>query len=242
MRRELALFLGAGGGALASILLGHEIVAGCEIDEFCRSVIFARQRDGSLPSFPTWDDVRTLDGSELRGQVDLVTGGFPCQPFSAAGKRLGEDDSRNMWPDTARVIREVEPRRCFLENVPGLLSSGYFQRVLGDLADMGYRVGWGVLGASAVGARHHRRRLWILADASEVRRERNPRGSTLEVQGRRDATFPRRGRPEPHVGRVVDGVASNLDRSRVAALGNGQVPICAAVAYLLLCRAIGVDP
>jgi DNA (cytosine-5)-methyltransferase 1 len=237
----LALFVATGGGLLASKLLGWSTIAAVEIDPFCRAVLFARQQDGDLEPFATWDDVRTFDGKPWRGLVDVVSGGFPCQPFSAAGKRLGADDPRNMWPETARILREVEPRRAFLENVPGLLSSGYFGTVLGDLADMGYRVAWGVLGASTVGARHHRRRLWILADASQGRHKPDATQDGGAVRHAAQGSATAGGwYPEPGVGRVVDGVASRMDRSRIAALGNGQVPICAAVAYLLLCEALEI--
>lgn len=250
---ELALFAGAGGGLLASKLLGWRTVAAVELDPFCREVLLARQRDGALDPFPIWDDVQTFDGRAWRGRVDVVSGGFPCQPFSGAGKRLGADDDRNMWPETCRIIRDVRPRYAFLENVPGLLASGYFGTVLGDLAALGYRVAWDCLPASALGAHHRRDRLWVLAsDARGIEFYKQPdrlsrSGSSVKPtshgQKRTVAGWKARAWPsEPGVGRVVHGVASRVDRSRVAALGNGQVPICAAVAYLLLCEALGVDP
>lgn len=124
-----------------------------------------RHRSGEAESgpvqFPVYSDVRTFDPTP--GSCDIVTGGFPCQPFSQAGKRLGEDDPRNMWPHAVRVLVESGAPLGFFENVPGLLSSGYFGTVLGDLAEVGFDAEWCVLGADDVGAPHRRKRLWILA-------------------------------------------------------------------------------
>jgi DNA (cytosine-5)-methyltransferase 1 len=111
--------------------------------------------------FPVYPDVRTFH--PVPGSCDIVTGGFPCQPFSHAGKRLGEDDPRNLWPHAVRILVESGAPLGFFENVPGLLSSGYFGTVLGDLAEAGFDAEWCVLGADDVGAPHRRKRLWILA-------------------------------------------------------------------------------
>jgi len=111
--------------------------------------------------FPVYGDIRTFHPEP--DSCDIVTGGFPCQPFSHAGKRLGEDDSRNMWPHAVRVLVESGAPLGFFENVPGLLSSGYFGTILGDLAEGGFDAQWCVLGADDVGAPHRRKRLWILA-------------------------------------------------------------------------------
>jgi len=162
---ELALFAGAGGGILGGKLLGWRTVCAVEYAEYPRRILLARQNDGTFPPFQIWDDVRTFEGRPWRGIVDVVSAGFPCQPFSVAGKQKAGDDLRNGWPDTIRIIREVRPRYAFLENVPGLLagSHGYFGRVLGDLAEAGYDAVWTVLGAADAGAPHKRDRLWILA-------------------------------------------------------------------------------
>lgn len=161
--RTLHLFAGSGGGILADFLLGHVPVCAVEIDPYCQQVLVQRQQDGLLPWFPVWSDVRTFDGHLWSGVVDVVAGGFPCQPWSVAGKRAGEADERNLWPDTYRVVCEVRPKHVFLENVPGLLAHWYFGRILGDLAEAGYDASWMVLGANDVGAPHRRKRLWILA-------------------------------------------------------------------------------
>ena len=123
--------------------------------------------DGLIDRAPIFGDIRAFisEGyaASYKGMVDVITAGFPCQPFSVAGKGLGEDDPRNMWPATLECINLVRPQFAFLENVPGLLSSGYFGRILGDLAESGYDARWRVLSAAEVGAPHKRDRLWILA-------------------------------------------------------------------------------
>ena len=137
-----------------------------EIDAYCREILLRRQEEGHLEPFPIWDDARTFDGTEWAGgAVDLVSAGFPCQPFSVAGKREGADDERNLWPDTARILGEVRPAWCLLENVPALASCGYLARVVEDLAALGYVGRYGLLSAAAVGAPHRRQRLWIVAHA-----------------------------------------------------------------------------
>lgn len=161
--RSIHLFAGAGGGILGDILLGHRPVCAVEWDKYCRKIIRQRQKDGCLPWFPVFGDVRGFDGSPWRNVVDVVAGGFPCQPFSLAGNNKGENDTRNMWPDTVRVIREVEPAIAFLENVPGLLHHDYFGQILGDLAEIGFDAEWDVVSASQLGACHVRNRLWIFA-------------------------------------------------------------------------------
>jgi DNA (cytosine-5)-methyltransferase 1 len=160
---ELALFAGAGGGILGGHLLGWRTVCAVEWESYPASVLCARQNDGLLPPFPIWDDVQTFDGKPWRGIVDVISGGFPCQDISAAGKGAGIDGERSgMWGEMARIIHEVRPRFVFVENSPMLTSRG-LGRVLGDLASMGFDAKWGVLGAADVGANHQRDRIWIVA-------------------------------------------------------------------------------
>ena len=170
--REVSLFSGAGGGLLGSMLLGWEAIAYVEFDDYCQRVIAARIRDGYLPDAPIFGDIRAFIGegyaASYQGVADVITAGFPCQPFSAAGKRAGADDPRNMWPATIECIRVVRPRFCLLENVPGLLSSGYFGTILGDLAACGYDARWRVLSAAELGAPHKRDRLWIVGYAASA--------------------------------------------------------------------------
>ncbi len=159
---ELHLFAGAGGGILGSELLGFRTVCAVELEPYPASVLLARQNDGLLPPFPVWDDVRTFDGRPWRGLVDVVSGGFPCQDISAAGKGAGIDGARSgLGREMHRIINEVRPKFAFLENSPLLVGRG-LARVLGDLAEIGYDAEWLVLGADDVGAPHVRKRIWIL--------------------------------------------------------------------------------
>jgi DNA (cytosine-5)-methyltransferase 1 len=164
---ELALFAGHGGGILGGKLLGWKTVCAVEFDPYARRVLAARQDDGCLDPFPIWDDVRTFDGKPWAGLVDVVSGGFPCQDISCAGKGAGIDGAKSgLWVEMARIICEVRPRFVFVENSPMLTSRG-LGRVLGDLAAMGYDAAWGVLGAVDAGAPHKRDRIWITAHATD---------------------------------------------------------------------------
>ena len=173
---ELALFAGAGGGILGGKLLGWRTVCAVEWEPYPASVLCARQNDGILPPFPIWDDVQTFDGKPWRGIVDVVSGGFPCQDISAAGKGAGIEGERSgMWKHMARVVGEVRPKYVFVENSPMLVSRG-LERVLGDLTALGYDTKWTVMGAADVGANHKRDRIWIvakLAYSSSKRREQH---------------------------------------------------------------------
>ena len=159
------LFAGSGIGSLAlkNIIPDYKTVCYVEWEAYCQAILIARIKDGLLDDAPIWDDVRTFDGKQWRGKVDIVYGGFPCQPFSVAGKRQGETDEKNMWPDTVRIIGEVRPRFALLENVPGLFVFEYIRQIFGSLAEIGYDCEWLPLSASEVGAPHRRERAWILA-------------------------------------------------------------------------------
>jgi DNA (cytosine-5)-methyltransferase 1 len=173
---ELALFAGAGGGILAGKLLGWRTVCAVEWEPYAACVLAARQNDGLLPPFPIWDDVQTFDGRPWAGVVDVVSGGFPCQDISVAGKGAGITGERSgMWRHMARIIGEVRPRYVFVENSPALITRG-LGVVLGDLAALGYDCKWTVLGAADVGAPHQRDRFWLVAHANSLR-ELQPQGS-----------------------------------------------------------------
>ena len=173
--RELALFAGAGGGILGGKLLGWRTVCAVEWDAYAASVLVSRQNDGCLEAFPVWDDVQTFDGRPWKGLVDVVSGGFPCQDISAAGKGAGIDGERSgLWKEMARIIGEVRPRFVFVENSPMLTLRG-LDRVLGDLSTLGYDARWGVVGAIDTGAPHRRDRIWIVADATRARTRKNDR-------------------------------------------------------------------
>jgi DNA (cytosine-5)-methyltransferase 1 len=168
---ELALFAGAGGGILGGHLLGWRTICAVEWDAYAASVLVHRQNDGCFPSpgFPVWDDVQTFDGRPWRGRIDVISGGFPCQDISSAGKGAGIDGERSgMWGHMARIIGQVRPEFCMVENSPLLVGRG-LARVLGDLASLGYDARWGVLGARNAGAPHKRDRIWIVADSDLCR-------------------------------------------------------------------------
>ena len=233
---ELALFAGAGGGILGGKLLGWRTVCAVEIEEYPRTILADRQNDGCLDPFPIWDDVQTFDGKPWRGVVDIITGGFPCQDISSAGKGEGIDGKQSgTWVQMARIISEVLPQFVFVENSPLLVGRG-LARVLGDLASMGYDARWGVVGADAVGAPHKRERIWIVADP---KRDEQPRTEPcLRATGRMgrefkslawDGDWQDRLREFRGMG---DGLARNVDRTD--AIRNGQVPAVVALAWRIL--------
>jgi DNA (cytosine-5)-methyltransferase 1 len=245
---ELALFAGAGGGILGGVLLGWRTVCAVEFDSHAREVLLARQADGCLGRFPIWDDVTTFDGTMWAGKVDVITGGFPCQDISSAGKGVGITGSRSgLWKHMARIIHEVRPKYIFAENSPLLVGRG-LTTVLCDLATMGFDARWCVLGADNCNADHIRKRCWVLAYPSKGGR---PRGEAYEIDGchsnssRVQAKILQVGwngkqkgfywESEPRVGRVADGMAIGVDK-RLARIGNGQVPAVARLAWQTLTR------
>ena len=189
---ELALFSGAGGGILGGHLLGWRTVCAVEWEEYPASVLCARQNDKVLPTFPIWDDVRTFDGRPWRGIVDVISGGFPCQDISSAGKGEGITGKRSgMWGQMARIIGEVRPEFVFVENSPMLTIRG-LGVVLGDLAQMGFDARWCVLGADSVGAPHKRDRIWIVGKATNSTSnglQDQANKCVLEGQGRNQLQF-----------------------------------------------------
>jgi DNA (cytosine-5)-methyltransferase 1 len=185
---ELSLFTGVGGGLLGTMMLGWQCVGAVEFADYPVKVLEARQNDGHLEKFPIWHmDIREFNeriAPMYRGVVDVVSAGFPCQPFSVAGQQRGADDPRNMWPATIECIRLVRPRFCFLENVSGLVNSGYFGTILGDLAESGYDARWRILSAAELGAPHKRDRLWIVAWDSK-----SDAGNQIESFSQRENSF-----------------------------------------------------
>ena len=200
--RSLHLFAGAGGGILGDLLLGREVVGAVECEKYQREVLFQRQADGILPRFPVWDDVTTfrLDNGETESYIrwlqeirdDLtVCGGFPCQDVSVANKNAkGLDGERSgLWTEMLRIIGEIRPRCVFVENSPALIVRG-FDRVLGDLTQIGYDCRWAVIGADDVGAPHQRKRFWLLGQkgggytySDSTRCERLSEGRVTDSEG-----------------------------------------------------------
>jgi DNA (cytosine-5)-methyltransferase 1 len=232
---ELALFSGGGGGILGGLLLGWRTRCAVEIDPYARRILLARQRDGILEPFPIWDDITNFDGRPWKGNIDIVTGGFPCQDVSVGGFGAGLEGERSgLWSHMARVIREVGPRYVLVENSPVLTSRG-LGTVLGDLASMGFDARWGVLGARSCGGPVERERIWIAGSNKEHG------GAGLGDQQLWQSKILRGVAGEcpsfwiqapPVSFGVVDGMDSYVDQ--VGAIGNGQVPAVVRLAWNIL--------
>jgi len=154
-----SLFSGIGGFDLASQWMGWDNIFQVEIDDYCQKVLAK-----NFPNVKRYGDIKEFKGE--KHSVDILTGGFPCQPFSTAGKRQGESDDRYLWPEYLRVIREVQPTYVVGENVAGLLSmedGGTLDGILLDLEGEGYETEQFVIPACGVGAWHRRERIWIIA-------------------------------------------------------------------------------
>lgn len=147
---------------LRRVLPTLRTIAYSEREGFCCANLVSKIEAGLLDAAPIWTDVKTFPWSEFHGCVDILSGGYPCQPFSAAGKRLGAEDPRHLWPHISAGIAAMRPGVCFFENVEGHISLG-LPDVIEDLAGMGYRTTWGIFSASEVGAPHQRKRIFILA-------------------------------------------------------------------------------
>ncbi|MRH21905.1 DNA cytosine methyltransferase [Rhodovulum strictum] len=190
-RPRHGLSLCAGGGGLDMGLMlaepGYHTRCFVEWEDWPHAVLVAAQRAGYFAPAPIWTDLRSFDAKPFRGAFDIVLAGYPCQPFSAAGKRGGADDPRHLWPDVARVIGDCRPAWVFLENVPGHVTLG-LETVLRELWGMGYTPAAGLFSAAEVGAPHQRLRIFILAHTDEPasrHRKLQPGGEQrLHPQGR----------------------------------------------------------
>lgn len=254
---HLSLFSGIGGLDLAAEAAGVVTVGQIEYADFPRKVL-----EKNFPDVERWRDVRQFTVDDFRQRtgystVDILSGGFPCQPHSLAGKRLASRDERDLWGEMRRIICEIRPKWVVAENVLGLLSSEhgrFFAGVLRDLSDLGYTVGWCVLSAAAVGALHRRERVAIVAHANRksVQRLRRNNGGTFLREDdrfppiRRDGFADSQQLPrfsplvsegndqfiKPLITREDDGFSGEMDRDK--ALGNAVVPQC----FYLVFRAI----
>ena len=221
-----SLFAGIGGLDLGLERAGMECVWQVEIDDYCTKVL-----EKHWPDIPRYRDVRHV--TQLP-QVDLICGGFPCQPVSIAGKGKAQEDERWLWPSFERVIRMVRPRYIFVENVPGLLRRG-MSDVLGGLASCGYDAEWESIPAAAFGAPHRRDRVYIVAYASGNRLEGKLRQGSIPQNRPPKTLFARHKKQvgmlvkdwevelaESYVSRMAHGIT---DRTRrIKALGNAVVP------------------
>jgi DNA (cytosine-5)-methyltransferase 1 len=188
-----SLFSGIGGFDLGLERAGMDIRWQVERDPWCQKILAKH-----WPDVPRYGDVTTLTGDELE-PVDLICGGFPCQPVSVAGQQKGTDDDRWLWPEFRRVVGLLGPRYVLVENVPGLFTANgghAFGEILGDLADLGYDAEWTVLSAADVGAPHLRKRVWIVSHAKRGRCGTNgERRSMGQVEDRQ--THDKRSSQEP---------------------------------------------
>lgn len=212
----LSLFSGIGLHDLGLERAGMRTVAFCENDPWCREVLKKH-----WPEVPCFDDVRTLSADALRSagveRVDLITGGFPCQPHSVAGSRKGVEDERWLWPDYARLIRELRPSWVLAENVPGIRTTA-IDLVLADLEAAGYACWPLVVGADDVGAPHRRKRVWIVAYRNGAGHEGERSGGLLDGERTpRGYDADRRGE------RAVGDNVSNPEGERRQEQGDGRV-------------------
>lgn len=166
----LSLCAGGGGLDLGVGLAVPDARTVCYVENEVTAcgVLANNMEKGWLDEAPIWTNLRTFDGTTWRGVVDCVIGGYPCQPFSLAGRRLGTADPRHLWPDVRRIVEEIQPRICFFENVGAHLRLG-FDDVARDLQGMGYTVAAGLFKASEVGAPHGRERIFIMAHCEDGR-------------------------------------------------------------------------
>lgn len=229
--RELALFAGAGGGILGSELLGWKTICAVERDAYASQVLAQRQNDGILRSFPIWSDVKTFDGRPWKGIIDVISGGFPCQPHSLSGKRKGMQDDRWLWPEIKRIQKECAARIIWLENVPGIISNGAIEQIFSDLAEMGFNAESGCISAADCGADHVRERSWILAYSDSAQFK----GRSISSRIYQEYSYfgdTRWGKDKSGVDRISNGMAFGMDRLK--AIGNGQVPRVEATAFKIL--------
>ncbi len=234
--RVLDLFSGIGGFSLGLERTGgFETVAFCEIEAFPRKVLAKH-----WPDVPCYDDVRTLTAERLVADgiaVDVITGGFPCQDISVAGKQAGisEGTRSGLWSECLRLVSELRPQYAIFENVSNLLSGpeqqpgAWFSRILADLASVGYDAEWHDIPASYVGAWHRRGRVWLLAYSDKIdsiRRSKQPLVCQSQIQKQSTRVFEGwPGRPEACQAGLLREADGLPDRShRIAALGNSVVP------------------
>lgn len=222
--KVLDLFSGIGGFSLGLERAGMKTIAFCEIEEYPRKVLKKH-----WPGVPIYDDVRNLTYDRLKqdgiGSIDVICGGFPCQPHSFSGLRLASKDSRDLWGEMYRIACEVRRRPIIIgENVLGLLSSEdgqYFGAILRDLANIVYSAEWFNLPAGAFGAEHYRPRIWLVAYPDETQLKGGCISKRIQ-QEYANACYIRWGKDKPGVVRTLDGIPSQMDR--LGCLGNAVVP------------------
>lgn len=256
------LFAGHGGGLLCDLILGHQPIVAVEWDKYACRVLRERAKDGWFPGLHVWEgDVRLFDPSEYAGIVDCIHAGFPCTDVSTAGTQagVGPETRSGLYREVLRIAGIVRPQYIYLENVAAIVTNG-LGTVLGDLAALGYAGQWTCLRASDCGASHERDRWWGLfrhsdhnkqsacAVHDETCRMQEISGSNLsntDQPRREEGRISERIQPEhtrnsgdswwktiPDVPRVANGLAHQSQRLK--GIGNGQVPLQAALAWKIL--------
>jgi len=231
--KTMHLFAGAGGGLLADLILGHQPIVAVEWDKYACKVLRERSNDGWFPGLHVWEgDVRLFDPSEYTGKVDCIHAGFPCTDISTAGKQegVGVDTRSGLYREALRVTSIVRPKFLFLENVAAILHNG-LGTVLGDLAALGYDCKWTCIRASDVGASHERDRWWLLANTNGSRCEERELSIGTQKEHARNSSDSW-WETCPDLPRVANGLADQSHRLK--AIGNGQVPLQAALAWKIL--------
>jgi DNA (cytosine-5)-methyltransferase 1 len=217
--KVLDLFSGIGGFSLGLKRAGMHTVAFCEIDKFCQKVLSKH-----WPDVPIYDDIKTLTSERLEQDgiepIDVICGGFPCQPFSVAGQKKGTADNRDLWPEMFRLIKECQPTWVIGENVAGFVNME-LERTALDLESEGYEVQPLVIPACAIGAPHRRDRVWIIAysNSQDVERQRE---ISCRTQKKIFISKGCWGETQSPVCGGGNGIPHRMDRLRT--LGNAVVP------------------
>ena len=224
-----SLFSGIGGFDLAAQWMDWNNIFQVEWDEWCQKILTK-----NFPNVKKYKDIKEFDGTKYRGSVDIISGGFPCQPFSTAGKRQGEADDRYLWPEMLRVIREVKPAFVVGENVAGLVSMDNGKTLKGIFSDMeneGYTVESFIIPAYAIGAIHRRDRVWIIGYITNACSNGLNRNKKFKERIKREAFHESyscieyiRDNKIAELNRKYDGLSSKLDHDRIKGLGNAIVP------------------
>ena len=246
--RVVSLCSGYGGIERGLDLAGvnHKVVSYVEIEAYVIANLISKMESRRLVAAPVFTDVKSFPSRLFRGKVDILTGGYPCQPFSVAGRGAGKDDPRHLWPYMLDHVKAIRPLRVFFENVSGHINRG-LEEVIDDLGAAGYRATWGIFSAAEVGARHQRERVFIMADSTSQRVQGLWSSGQQESQAhvrqvlpmcKSERPFEADWKTEPRVDRVVDGSPDRVDRIRM--LGNGVVPQTACRAWQVLSKRLEI--
>ena len=227
--RHGSLFSGIGGFDLAAEWMGWENVFQVEWDKYCQKVLTK-----NFPNVKKYGDIKEFDGKKYKGSIDILSGGFPCQPFSIAGKSKGSDDDRHLWPQYLRIIREIQPPFVVGENVPGIIEME-LDNIIADMESEGYSTEQFDIPAYAIWGLHSRRRIWIICYSKNYRQQHpvNSKDKGLSNERHNKEVSIKRGiacdkerflkqiRTSEFI-RTSNGLPHRMDR--IKALGNSIVP------------------